>query len=181
MDISHEKGNKFEVEVETIIRDVVTRIKAQLKAEFRAEVIPHPRLMGACAEWRPDLALMASSLFDSMNPSLELAIIECKYVDDSSSEGTYWTQMSRAYMTLNDLRLAGRESLAFYLTVNRHNAGMRRDYSEIFRGIGTKLVNIHVLQERVRFESDMKRLLEESTWEQQTKKLKSSLKALKEE
>lgn len=39
--------------------------------------------------------------------------------------------MSRAYMSLNDLRLVYREDLSFYLAVNRNSKGKKRDYSKI--------------------------------------------------
>ena len=168
MESSHKKGREFELEVKRIIEDVI----AKAKAEFRAEVISHPSLMGFSAEWKPDLVLKASLLLDSLKPSLELAIVECKYISDSSKEGTYWSEMSRAYMSLNDLRLVYREDLSFYLAVNRYSAGMKRDYSKVFRNIGVRLVNINIAQERLEFESNLNRLLEDTTYDEQLKKLK---------
>lgn len=167
MDSSHKKGRAFELEVKRIIEDVI----AKTKAEFRAEVISHKRLIGFSAEWYPDLVLMTSLLLDSLKRSLELAIVECKYIADSSSEGTYWSEMSRAYMSLNDLRLVYREGLSFYLAVNRNSKGMKRDYSKIFGNIGVKLVNINIPEERSEFESNIKQLLEETTYDEQAKKL----------
>jgi len=75
-------------------------------------------------------------------------------------------------MSLNDLRHVYRESLTFYLAVNRYNKSKKRDYSKIFRNIGVKLLNINVPGERVEFENNIKRLLEETTFEEQEKKLK---------
>jgi hypothetical protein len=167
MDSSHKKGRAFELEVKRIIEDVI----AKTKAEFRAEVISHKRLMGLSTEWYPDLVLMASLLFDSFKPSLELAIVECKCIE-SPTEGTYWSEMSRAYMSLNDLRLVYRENLSFYLAVNRNSKGKKRNYSEIFGNIGVKLVNINIPEERSEFESKIERLLEESTYDKQLEKLK---------
>ena len=167
MESSHRKEIEFELEVKRIIEGVI----AKTKAEFRAEVIGRKCLIGLSAQWQPDLVLMAHSLFDSLKPSLELAMVECKFVSDSSSEGTYWSQMSRAYMSLNDLRLVYREDLSFYLAVNRYSTGIRRDYSKIFRSIGVRLVNINLPEERLEFESDIKKLLEETTYDEQAKKL----------
>jgi hypothetical protein len=167
MDNSHKKGKEFELKIKRIIEDVISKAKA----EFRAQVISHQPLMGFSTEWRPDLVLMTSHLLDSLKPSLELAIVECKYIDDLSSEGTYWTEMSRAYMSLNDLRLAYRQHLSFYLAVNRNSKGRTRDYSKIFGNISVKLVNINIPEERSEFESDMKQLLEETTYDEQAKKL----------
>ena len=113
---------------------------------------------------------MANPLFDSSKPSLELAIVEYKCIE-SPTEGTYWSEMSRAYMSLNDLRLVYREDLSFYLVVNRNSKGKKRDYSEIFGNIGVKLVNINIPEERSEFESNIKRLLEETTFDEQAKKL----------
>ena len=79
---------------------------AENKDEFKSEVIRHKPLMGRSVEWKPDIVLVTSRLLDSfLKPSLELAVVECKYIDDLSSEGTYWSQMSRAYLSLNDLAL----------------------------------------------------------------------------
>jgi len=120
------RGKEFEIEVKRIVEGVI----AEAKAEFRVEVVSHPRLMGLSAEWQPDLVLMASHLLDKLSEfSLELAIVECKYIDEVASEGTYWSQMSRAYMSLNDLRHAERENLYFYLVVNRYCKSMKRDNS----------------------------------------------------
>lgn len=168
MKSSTKKGEEFELEVKRIIEGVV----AKAKAESRAKVVSHPRLIGLSAEWQPDLVLMATSLLYPSERSLELAIVECKYVGEVASEGTYWSQMSRAYMSLNDLRLVYREGLSLYLVVNRYSKGMKRDYSKIFRNIGVKLLNINVPEERVKFENNIKRLLEETTFEEQKKKLK---------
>ena len=168
MNISHKKGREFELEVKRIIENVIDKAKA----EFRAEVIKNKPLTGFSAEWKPDLVLMASLLLDSLKPSLELAIVECKYVDDSSHEGTYWTEMSRAYMSLNDLHLGYRENLSFYLAVNRNSKGKTRDYSKIFGNIGVKLVNVNMPEERAEFENSIKWLLEETTYDEQLKKLK---------
>ena len=170
---SHEKGKKFELEVKRIMQDMI----AKAKAEHRLRVASRPSLMGVSAEWQPDLVLMAGLLLDPSNPSLELAIVECKYVSERSKqerskEGTYWTEMSRAYMSLNDLRLANREGTNFFLVVNRQGESKERDYSKIFRNIGVKLVRINIPEERVEFESDINRLLEETTYNEQAKKLK---------
>lgn len=169
MKSSAKKGEEFEREVRRIIEGVI----AKTKAEFRAEVVSHPRLTGLSAEWWPDLVLMAASLLDVPSErSLELSIVECKYVGEAASEGTYWSQMSRAYMSLNDLRRVYREGLSFYLAVNRYSKNKKRDYSKIFRNIGVKLLNIGVSEERVEFENNIKRLLEETTFKEQEKKLK---------
>jgi hypothetical protein len=167
MDSSHKKGRAFEAEVKRIIEDVISKTKA----EFRAKVISHKRLMGLSTEWYPDLVLTANLLFDSSKPSLELAIVECKCID-SPTEGTYWSEMSRAYMSLNDLRLVYREDVSFYLAVNRNSKSKKRDYSGIFGNIGVKLVNINIPEERSEFESKIERLLEDSTYDSQLKKLK---------
>jgi hypothetical protein len=167
MDRSHKKGDEFELEVKRTIEGVI----AKTKTESRAEVFSRKQLKGFSAEWYPDLVLMTSLLLDSLKPSLELAIVECKYIADLSSEGTYWTEMSRAYMSLNDLRLVYREGLSFYLAVNRNSKGKKRDYSKIFGNIGVKLVNINIPEERSEFESNIKRLLEEATYDEQAKKL----------
>jgi len=74
-------------------------------------------------------------------------------------------------MSLNDLRLVYREGLSFYLAVNRNSKGMKRDYSKIFGNIGVKLVNINIPEERSEFKSNIKRLLEETTYDKQAKKL----------
>lgn len=175
---SGKRGEQFELEVRRIIEGVIT----EAKAEFRAEVVSHPRLKGFSAEWQPDLILMASRLLDKFpERSLELAIIECKYVDEGASEGQYWSQMSRAYMSLNDLRLAYSGSLNFYMAVNRYSKGRRRDYSKVFRNIGVKLVNINVVEERLEFENDIKRLLEETTFKEQGKKLEELLRRIEKE
>lgn len=169
MKSSVKKGEAFELEVRRIIEGVI----AKTKAEFRAEVVSHPRLIGLSAEWWPDLVLMAASLLDVPSErSLELAIVECKYVGEAAKRGTYWSQMSRAYMSLNDLRRVYREGLSFYLAVNRYSKSKKRDYSGIFRNIGVKLLNINVPGERVEFENNIKRLLEETIFEEQEKKLK---------
>ena len=168
MKSSAKKGEEFELEVRRIIEGVI----AKAKAEFRAEVMSHPRLTGLSAEWQPDLVLMATSLLYPSERSLELAIVECKYAGEAASEGTYWSQMSRAYMSLNDIRHIYREGLSFYLAVNRYSKSKKRDYSKIFRNIGVKLLNINVPEERVKFENKIKRLLEETTFEEQEKKLK---------
>lgn len=167
MKSSAKKGEEFELEVRKIIEGVV----AKAKAEFRVEVVSHPHLIGFSAEWQPDLVLMARSLLYASECSLELAIVECKYVGDTTSEGTYWSQMSRAYMSLNDLRLVYRETLSFFLAVNRQSKSKNRDYPKMFRNIGVKLVNIKVSEERLEFENDINRLLEETTLEEQEKKL----------
>lgn len=173
MDSSHEKGRVFELEVKRIIENVV----AKTKAESRVKVVSHICLSGLSAKWYPDLVLMANLVFDSLKPSLELAIVECKCID-SPTEGTYWSEMSRAYMSLNDLRLANRQPVNIYLAVNRHSKSKRRDYSEIFGNIGVKLVNMSVPEERLEFEGEIERLLEKSTYEEQLKTLKSSLSKL---
>ena len=168
MKSSAKKGEEFELEVRRIIEGII----AKAKAEFRAEVMSRPRLIGFSAEWQPDLVLMARSLLYPSERSLELAIVECKYVGEAASEGTYWSQMSRAYMSLNDLRHVYREDLSFYLAVNRYSKGKKRDYPKIFRNIGVKLVNINVPEECVEFENNIEQLLEETTFEEQEKKLK---------
>ena len=168
MKSSVQKGEEFELEVKRIIEGVI----AKAKAEFRAEVVSHPLLIGFSAEWQPDLVLMAESLLYPSERSLELAIVECKYIGETAREGTYWTQMSRAYMSLNDLRHVYREDLSFYLAVNRYSKGMKRDYSKIFRNIGVNLLNINVPEECVEFENNIKRLLEGTTFKEQEKKLK---------
>jgi len=90
MKSSAKKGEEFEREIRRIIEGVI----AKTKAEFRAEVASHPRLIGLSAEWWPDLVLMAASLLDVPSErSLELSIVECKHVGEAASEGTYWSQM----------------------------------------------------------------------------------------
>jgi hypothetical protein len=169
MKTSARKGEEFELKVRRIIESVI----AKVKAEFRAEVLSHPRLTGFSAEWQPDLVLTATSLLYPSKHSLELAVVECKYADETASEGTYWSQMSRAYMSLNDLRQIYRKSLRFYLAVNRSSKSKKRDYSNIFRNIGVKLQNISVPEDRVELQNDIKRLLRETTFEEQEKKLRS--------
>jgi len=163
MDSSHTKGREFEFGVGRIMEEAI----AENKDEFRSEVIRHKPLMGRSVEWKPDIVLVTSRLLDSfLKPSLELAVVECKYIDDLSSEGTYWSQMSRAYLSLNDLRLAN-ETSSFYLAVNRNS---KRDYSSIFKNVGVKLVNINIPEELSEFKSNIKRLLEENTFDEQLKK-----------
>jgi len=132
--------------------------------------------MGFSAEWRPDQTLMTRRLlYPSLDPSLELAIIECKFISDSSSEGTYWTEMSRAYMSLNDLRIAN-PHLSFYLAVNRNSKNRTRDYSKIFQNIGVKFVNINNPEERSSFKKSLELILEQSNSDKQAKRAKNFFK-----
>lgn len=165
---SVKKGHEFELLVKKIIEGVIVRAKA----DFRAEVLWHPKLKGFSAEWDPDLVLMAESLLYPSERSLELAVFECKYVGEAASRGTYWTQMSRGYMSLNDLRLSYREHLEFYLVVNRYSKSKKRDYPEIFKNIGVKMVNINDPKGRDEFEKDIQQLLEETTFEKQAERLR---------
>ena len=168
MNGSVKKGHKFELLVKKIIDGVIARAKA----EFRAEVLRQPRLRGFSTEWKPDLVLIARSLLYPSERSLELAVFECKYIDAAAKEGTYWSQMSRGYMSLNDLRLVYREDLQFYLLANRHSTSRKRDYPEIFRNIDVKMVNINDPKGRAEFEKDVQQLLEEATFEKQATKLR---------
>jgi hypothetical protein len=173
---AHQKGHALESKVETLLLKAIV----SAEAEDRAEVISHPSLTGKSAQWHPDLVMKVHSLFDPLEErSLELAIVECKFIDETGSEGTYWSQMSRAYMSLNDLRLANREGLSFILVVNRLSKGFRRDYSEVFRNIGVKLVNINDSQDCLDLENELKNLLAKSTFDEQIRKLKELISALK--
>jgi hypothetical protein len=108
---SHKRGREFESQINQLIQGIIVSVGA----EDRAAVSNHQRLMGKSTKWYPDLVLRAHSLFEPLEArSLELAIIECKYIDETASKGTYWSQMSRAYMSLNDMRLAD-EISNFYL------------------------------------------------------------------
>lgn len=168
MKSSVKKGHEFELLVKKIIDGVIPRAKAK----FRAEVLRQPRLKGFSTEWDPDLVLMATSLLYPSERSLELAVFECKYVGEATSEGTYWSQMSRGYMSLNDLRLGYREHLQFYLVVNRYSKSKKRDYPEIFRNIGVKMVNINDPKGRAEFKKEVQQLLEETTFEKQAEELR---------
>lgn len=168
MKSSVKKGHEFELLVNEVIDGVIVRAEA----EFRAEVLRQPRLMGFSTEWMPDLVLMVEPLLHPSERSLELAVFECKYVSETASEGTYWSEMSRGYMSLNDLRLIYREHLKFYLIVNRYSKSKKRDYPKIFKNIGVKMVNINDPKGKVEFERDVKQLLEETTFEKQAEKLK---------
>ena len=57
--------------------------------------------------------------------------------------------------------------MSFYLAVNRNS---KRDYSSIFKNVGVKLVNINIPEELSEFKSNIKRLLEENTFDEQLKK-----------
>lgn len=174
MESSVKKGHEFELLVKKIIDGIIARTKT----EFRAEVLRHPRLEGFSSEWDPDLVLMARSLLYPSKRSLELAVFECKYTGEVASEGTFWSQMSRGYMSLNDLRLVYREDL-FYLMVNRYNKSKKRDYPEIFRNIGVRMVNINNPKERAEFEKDIQQMLEETTFDKQAEKLRRVLAELR--
>lgn len=166
MSESHKKGNDLEFRVTELIEGIIVSVGA------KAEVVNHPLVIGKSTRWHPDLVLKAHALLDPLEGrSLELAIIECKYIDEASSEGTYWSQMSRAYMSLNDMRLADITS-NFYLVVTKRSG---RNYSDVFKNIGVKLVNVNVQEELSEFKSSLRQLLEENSFDEQLEKLKQSL------
>ena len=162
---SHKRGNDLELRVSELIKGILVSVGD----EDRAEIVYHPLVIGKSTKWYPDLFLKAHALFDPPEErSLDLAIIECKYIDEASSEGTYWSQMSRAYMSLNDMRLADITS-NFYLVVTKSS---RRNYLDVFKNIGVKLVNVNVQEELSEFMSSLRQLLEENSWDRQLQKFK---------
>jgi hypothetical protein len=166
---SHKKGQEFELEVNQLIQDIIVSVGAQ----DRAKIVYHPLIMGKSTKWYPDLVLNVHSLFEPFeSKSLELAIIECKYIDEASSEGTYWSQMSRAYMSLNDLRLVN-ETSSFFLAVNK---GSNRNYTDIFGNIGIKLVNVNMPDELSEFKSSLRHLIEKNSLDIQLQSFKQLLK-----
>lgn len=176
MDESHEKGHALESQVSELIQGII----ALVGAEDRAEVVYHQPVMGKSTVWKPDLVLRTHALLEPLEEkSMELAVIECKYIDEAASEGTYWSQMSRAYMSLNDMRLANIAS-NFYLVVNKVNKSSKRSYSVIFKNIGVKLVNINSQEDISGFKSSVEQLIKESTIENQIQKLKQLKHLLKE-
>ncbi len=166
---SHKRGQEFELKVNQLIKDIILSVGAQ----DRAEVVYHPFVMGKSTKWYPDLVLRAHALFDPFeSKSLILAVIECKSTDEKASEGTYWSQMSRAYMSLNDLGFVN-ETTRFFLAVNK---GSRRNYAEIFSNIGVKIVNVNMPDELSELEGSLRHLLEESSLDRQLQKFKQLLK-----
>lgn len=96
-----EKGRKFQAEVQDFVEEVVGE-------NPDVKVLSELSLPGLSAPWRADIVVVGRSVFDSVLTgefSIYLAIISCKRVKKGANPATYWTEMSRAYMELNDLKL----------------------------------------------------------------------------
>jgi len=139
-------------------------------------------LPGLSALWRADIVVVGRSVFDSVLTgefSMYLAIINCKRVKEGAAPATYWTEMSRAYMELNDFKLNSDLGIPkFFMVVNRHTmkGEMNKNYPVLFNNIGVDLINFYENEDCERFAELLRQLLREVTPLKQIKKLEDVLK-----
>jgi len=166
-EISSTEGRQLENEVKKKIEDVIAD-------RMGVKILQEHKILGLSAQWKVDIAVAAELLLYPGEYSLYLAIIECKNIGDVGHPYTYHTHMCRAYTELNDLRLNSKLGAPkFYLMVNRFPSEheVKKNYHELFKNIGVKMINIHDPSEQTEFEGEMHSMLRKSTFEEQARKL----------
>lgn len=152
-----EKGRKFEAKVREFVEDVVGE-------NPDVEVLSEPSLPGSSAQWTPDIVVVGRSVLTG-EFAMYLAIISCKRVKEGANPATYWTEMSRAYMELNDLKLNSELGIPkFFMVVNRHRMKGETDknYPILFKNIGVELINFNEDAELDEFGKQLRQLLREA-------------------
>jgi hypothetical protein len=144
-----EKGNRFQKEVRDFVEKAISK---------RLTVaVPCQRLSGSSARWNVDIVVRKR--FTKNNTCL--AVISCKHVKEGANPATYWTEMSRTYMELNDLKLnSDLDTAKFYVVVNRHcmKGEVDKNYPILFRNIGVSMINFHEDKDRRRFADELRKL-----------------------
>lgn len=160
-------GKQLEDEAKKIIEKVIA-------GRLGVKVFQNLQLQGCSGNWhRPDIVLAAELLLYPGQYSFYLATIECKNTGEGVKPRTYWSNMSRAYMELNDLRFNFSTS-EFFLVVNRYpteHESPKFDYPSLFEKIGVKMININDPKERAYFEEQIQTLLKKGSRQEQTRLL----------
>lgn len=108
--------------------------------------------------------------------SIYLAIVSCKKVKEGAASPTYWSEMSRTYMELNDLKINSElGNPKFFLVVNRYCMKGENDknYPVLFKNIGVQMVNFYNDDERGKFADQLRQQLLEANPSEQIKKLET--------
>jgi len=161
-----EKGRKFQAEVQDFVEEVVGE-------NPDVEVLSGLQVQGLSYRWTTDIVIVGRSVLTN-EFSMYLAIISCKRIKGGVASSTYWTEMSRAYMELNDLKLnSGLGSPKFFMVVNRHRIRGETDknYPLLFKNIGVELINFNDDAELETFAEQLHQLLRETIPLEQIKKL----------
>jgi hypothetical protein len=146
-----EKGRRFQAEVKKFVEEVIgENLNVKVVSEQPVQGISHP-------SWEVDIAVMGK-LLGTNGFSMYLAVISCKHVKESVNPATYWTEMSRTYMELNDLKLNSELcNPKFFLVVNRYcvKGEMDKNYPLLFKNIGVEMINFNNSIEREKFASQL--------------------------
>lgn len=165
-----EKGRKFEAEVQRFVEEVVGE-NPDIKVRSRLS------LPGLSARWTSDIVILGRSLLTN-EFTMCLVIISCKRVKEGAAPSTYWTEMTRAYMELNDLKLNS-ELLnpRFFMVVNRQcmKGETHKNYPILFKNIGVELINFNDDAELDEFGKQLRGLLLEAKPSKQIDRLKEVL------
>jgi hypothetical protein len=167
-----EKGRKFQAEVRRFIEEVVGE-------NPDVNILSEAQVQGLSASWRLDILVVGRSVLTD-EFSMYLAIINCKHVKEGAKPATYWTEMSRAYMELNDVKLNSElGDPKFFMVVNRHcvKGETDKNYPALFKNIGVELINFNSGAELDDFRKQLHQLLRENTPLEQIKKIEDALKA----
>jgi len=166
-----EKGRKFQDDVQEFVEEVVGE-NPDIK------VLSNTQVPGLSYHWEADVVVVGRSVLTN-EFSMYLAIINCKRVKEGAASSTYWTEMSRAYMELNDLQLnLELGNPKFFLVVNRHRMKGETDknYPVLFKNIGVETINFTNDEELETFAEQLRQLLSEAIPLEQIKRLEETFK-----
>jgi hypothetical protein len=167
-----QKGRNFQSEVRRFVKEIVgENHNVEVRSEFP--------LQGLSAQWKLDIVVVGKLIFTG-EFSTYLAIVSCKHVKENpKNKATYWTEMSRTYMELNDLQLNSELSKPkFFLVVNRHcmKGEVDKNYPALFKNIGVEMINFNDHEERKTFAKHLQQLLSEANPSEQIKKFEKAVK-----
>lgn len=165
-----ERGRRFQDEVRRFVEEVVGE-------NPDVKILSEQQLQGLSAQWKADIVVVGKSLFTG-EFSMYLVIIICKKVKENAASPTYWSEMSRTYMELNDIKLNSEMGNPKFFLVNRYRMKGETDknYPVLFKNIGVEMMNFSDDEEFEKFAKQLRQQLSEVNPSEQIKRLEGIFK-----